>query len=891
MLEGQCGTVLCEQISPQYTGWQHPIGCALGDASSRQLGAVVLVSSFAEVLGDDQAELWMGGHPLFKEIMSEPGAPVHYFSRESKMLRTVAPYWNLSVKIIEARNIAKRDLVSESDCYVAIRLPTASAKNHRTTTVLNSSNPVWNETFHYKINSHVKNVLELSLFDEDSLSRDDLCSTVFYDLNNLSPGDSTMRHVFKLNPESKEELLVEFSIEESKDPPVEIVTNGVLVACPFSRLEVEVDVEKTKRHTIPEGKENLTLQVSGAFEEEQSVFNPLKESTSKSPVTFHLNRDLETELKIKLTKDTVPTSCLCLVVSRMLHFLQDKDVDLKLKARDSSEDLDVRLSFDLSRQEKDFLLQRQKLVSEAFQKVLHLDSSLESDEVPVVAVVGSGGGVRAMTCLYGSLLGLQMLNLIDTVTYIAGVSGSTWWVACFKVLCMSSLYTEPDWSHQNLQPLIDRTQAQITKSQTHMFSVPQLLYYCHELKKRSKEGQAISLIDLWGLVIEYIIHGKENEATLSGQQEAIAKGQNPYPIYTAVNMKEGFLSNQSVTEWCEFTPHEVGFPKYGAFIRSEDFGGEFYMGHLIKKHAESRIPFLLGLWSSIFSTNLAQVWTSLTGSVPHWLQWLTDTVLNRENAPEQTKVPTVLDTFFITPTSIITHFLEEVLTDRPVISHSYNFLRGFTLHRDYSRSNQFTAWKVKHLDAFPNQLTPTDPKLHLVDSGFSINTGFPPLLRPERNVDVILSFNFSWGDQFKGLKLTEQYCSDHRLPFPRVNLAEVEQQPLKECYVFSDENNPHAPIVLHFPMVNATFQTFKAPGLARLTEQEVTDGQVDVHSKQSAYRTFDVSYTPEEFTQLVTLSCYNVLNNEEALLKVLQQALERKRRARGQPPKPKQFSP
>lgn len=47
-------------------------------------------------------------------------------------------------------------------------------------------------------------------------------------------------------------------------------------------------------------------------------------------------------------------------------------------------------------------------------------------------------------------------------------------------------------------------------------------------------------------------------------------------------------------EWVEFTPYEVGFLKYGAFIRAEDFGSEFFMGRLMKKLPESRICFMQG---------------------------------------------------------------------------------------------------------------------------------------------------------------------------------------------------------------------------------------------------------------------------------------------------------
>uniref|UniRef100_A0A8C4RN15 PLA2c domain-containing protein n=1 Tax=Erpetoichthys calabaricus TaxID=27687 RepID=A0A8C4RN15_ERPCA len=48
-----------------------------------------------------------------------------------------------------------------------------------------------------------------------------------------------------------------------------------------------------------------------------------------------------------------------------------------------------------------------------------------SKQVPVIAVLGSGGGIRAMLSLLGSLSGLQEIGVLDCVTYICGVSGST----------------------------------------------------------------------------------------------------------------------------------------------------------------------------------------------------------------------------------------------------------------------------------------------------------------------------------------------------------------------------------------------------------------------------------------------------------------------------------
>ena len=42
-----------------------------------------------------------------------------------------------------------------------------------------------------------------------------------------------------------------------------------------------------------------------------------------------------------------------------------------------------------------------------------------------------------------------------------------------------------------------------------------------------------------------------------------------------------------------------------------------------------------------------------------------------------------------------------------------------------------------------DQLANSAKHIYLVDSGLVFNSPFPPLLRPERNVDIFLSFDFS----------------------------------------------------------------------------------------------------------------------------------------------------
>lgn len=48
------------------------------------------------------------------------------------------------------------------------------------------------------------------------------------------------------------------------------------------------------------------------------------------------------------------------------------------------------------------------------------------------------------------------------------------------------------------------------------------------------------------------------------------------------------------TEWFEFSPYEVGMQKYGAFIPTELFGSEFFMGRLMKRIPEPEMCYMLG---------------------------------------------------------------------------------------------------------------------------------------------------------------------------------------------------------------------------------------------------------------------------------------------------------
>uniref|UniRef100_A0A8C3KKI1 Phospholipase A2 n=1 Tax=Calidris pygmaea TaxID=425635 RepID=A0A8C3KKI1_9CHAR len=716
-------------------------------------------------------------------------------------------------------------LKANSDCYVSLSLPTASVQQFRTKTVQNNKNPTWNETFHFTIQSQVKNILELKVCDEDNITQDDHLLTVFFDVSKIQLGEN-IQLSFQLNPQVqikfKDKAKGLWSGETRFPSRVSHVRAFLTVHLRKFALTVDGSYEGTQTHTL------------------SSCLCPT------SPARFHYIKYNQSALTVALPRRR-RTQGLCF----------------------RPRDLDARLGFDLCTDEQNFLQNRRKVVAAALKDVLHLEEDLQDHEVPIVAVTTAGCGIRALTAMYGSILGLQKLRVLDCISYISGSSGTTW--------TMTKLYEDADWSRKDLGEIIIEARKQASKCKMGAFCMRSLRNYYRELSQRTQAGHKTSFIDLWGLMIESMLN---DGVILSDQRRAVNQGQNPLPIYLALNVKDK-VTTKDFREWVEFTPYEVGFLKYGAFIRAEDFGSEFFMGRLMKKLPESRICFMQGMWSSIFSKNLLDAWHAADNSEDFWHRWTQDKVTEIEEQPDLPEKPYEMATCMFTPTSGLSTTLRDILTDRPAVSKYHNFLRGFQMHNEYIQQEHFTKWKDTLLDTSPNDLRGNSDHLELVDAAFFFETSCPPLMRPERKVDVIIHLNYTGGSQTVPLEQACRYFSEQGIPFPSIGLKDDEKN-LKECYVFDGADTPGAPLLLYFPLVNDTFQRYVAPGMAR-SAAEMELGKVDISSFRSPYSTREVSLKAEDFNKLLKLANYNIMNNENMILQALRTAVARKKQATSQP--------
>nr|XP_060616827.1 cytosolic phospholipase A2 epsilon-like [Anolis sagrei ordinatus] len=794
-----------------------------------------------------------------------------------------SPCYLLTVRIIRMRNLHQEDFLSETDCYVTLWLPTASSEKVQTKTVSNCKDPVWNEAFFFRIQSQVKNVLELTICDEDIL-KDDNYRIILFDIAKVPLGESIFMK-FELNSQKHEELEVEFTLENIAGPPETIITNGAIMFRQLCCMEILSTQKKRKKKKKKKRskKHDITCTLKGSFEETQSISLGCASSLHfNEPSLFHYAKYRQAELDVLLPrKRSLPLFCSCVShgagLNRKMHwalpvnsfpidrevFKEEKEFNLHFKVKDCPPCPDVRLGFDLCPEEQEFLTKRKRVAADAFKRVLQLEEDLQDDEVPVVAIMTTGGGFRALTALYVHLLTIQSLDVLDCIFYLTGLSGTTW--------TMSHLYEDPYWSCKNLEEVLSDVHKQVRKNKfLASFSPERLKYYAKDLWQRHQEGHSISFTDLWGLLIESMLRDGENPHKLSDQQQALAHGQNPLPIYLCLNVKEK-RSNHGFREWMEFTPYEIGFQKYGAYIPAEYFGSEFFMGRLMKKIPESRICYLEGIWSSVFSLSLMDVWFLTVSSEDFWETWTRERVTEIDVSNEAYILPTRTEC----PPNSLANVFQDIIMWRPAVSVIPNFLKGCPMNNRYLESD-FSKWKDCDLDNFPNQLTGSEDYLYLVDTAFSLDTSYPPLMRPERKVDLIIHLNYSSGSQLLPLSKASDYFLKQGIPFPKNVPRDETEKHVKECYLLGEEEGPETPLVLLFPLVCDTFREYKAPGVKRSPE-EMKDGDIDLTSSLGPYNVYTLRYPEEDFEKLTKLTEYNILNNKDMLLKALRAAVGRKR--------------
>ncbi|AEO66896.1 uncharacterized protein THITE_2115438 [Thermothielavioides terrestris NRRL 8126] len=394
----------------------------------------------------------------------------------------------------------------------------------------------------------------------------------------------------------------------------------------------------------------------------------------------------------------------------------------------------VRVSGELCDEEKTFLERRRKMIVPALARYLGIEEGdIHPDDVPTIAMCGSGGGLRALVAGTGSFLATAEDGLFDCVTYVSGVSGSCW---------LQSLYYS-SVTGANFHRAIDHLKARLgthiayppvafaslTSSPTNKYLLSGVVE-----KLKGDPGAQFGLVDVYGMLLAarlLIPKGElgvnEKDFKLSNQREYVKYGQNPLPIYTAVRHEipeldspdyggPGSISEEAKDrakreawfQWFEITPYEFFCEEFSAGIPTWALGRKFKNGTDLASPSglrlpEIRMPLLLGIWGSAFCATLSHYYReirplvkSLTGlqSVDE-LIWGHNKDLSKVHPIEPASIP--------------------------------NFVHGM-----YGQLPQAVPQAV-----YDNE------HIQLMDAGMSNNLPIYPLLRPGRDVDIVVAFDAS----------------------------------------------------------------------------------------------------------------------------------------------------
>ncbi|RSL73307.1 hypothetical protein CEP54_000410 [Fusarium duplospermum] len=394
---------------------------------------------------------------------------------------------------------------------------------------------------------------------------------------------------------------------------------------------------------------------------------------------------------------------------------------------------EVRVSSELCDEEKAYLARRKRVARIGLARYLGLEEDeVHPDDVPTIAMCGSGGGLRALIAGTGSILATEEDGLFDCVTYTSGVSGSCW----LQALNLTS------FNKGSLSNLLDHLKA---RASTHiayppvafqsLASMPTNKYLLSGMVEKLKgdPNADFGLVDVYGVLLaaRYLVPKgdlgvNDRDFKLSNQRQYIQYGQLPLPIYTAVrheipdlpasasqNPIESEIAKEEAKkeawfQWFEITPYEFFCEEFGAGIPTWALGRKFNEGKDVPpEHGfhlpEIRLPLLMGVFGSAFCATLSHYYREIKPLV----QGLAG---------------------FGTIDELISTRDDDLVKVHPIDpARIPNFAYG--MHGKLEKTTPTSIYDNEYIQ--------------LMDAGMSNNLPIYPLLRPGRDIDVVIAFDAS----------------------------------------------------------------------------------------------------------------------------------------------------
>ncbi|KAJ7373916.1 Cytosolic phospholipase A2 [Desmophyllum pertusum] len=237
------------------------------------------------------------------------------------------------------------------------------------------------------------------------------------------------------------------------------------------------------------------------------VSNNKNPEWKEEPFIFHIDPEEDNVLELTLWDEDYDSDdqigdavCIPLALKKMqlwkpelktLKFGEYSEVDIILEATSVSEQSpDLRYSVDLCDKENEFREKRTAMVFEAMKTMLGDQGPQNMDEVPTIAVLGSGGGYRATTGFSAACRALDEMDLLNCVTYLTGLSGSAW--------SLSLLYSQTSGDKIDTRETQKNIREQLQWGPMWLLTPRRVMQYVKEITEKWKKGQPVSLTDFYG---------------------------------------------------------------------------------------------------------------------------------------------------------------------------------------------------------------------------------------------------------------------------------------------------------------------------------------------------------------------------------------------------------
>lgn len=528
------------------------------------------------------------------------------------------------------------------------------------------------------------------------------------------------------------------------------------------------------------------------------------------------------------------------------------------------------------KQETHYLAARKDSAFKAVQKLLN-NQSLTHETMPRIGLCGSGGGMRAMLETMGWLEGADQIDLLDTIWYVSGLSGSTWafnpWISSQR---SPAEYTKLLIPHLS-KSLTDHVRTLIHERFTELMATLAQTYY----NKRT-----LTVIDIYGALLSEVLFQPalipmSQRMSLLG--DSIHSGAYPFAISTAaVGSNDTVLKTFGHLPTVEFTPLFTGSFELGCFVPTWSFGRVFSHGSSREIEPQSLFPetsLVLDSIPEIERAAIIRLWDLIKSyeNDPYYGQevplgylmgicgsaFSTD-FFNALFELYQLIKPGALDQDTEKPLKlcldILQHLLEGLIGDLGD-KLSQGELSEDEIHA-YLQNHELGAAHVPNMRfELTQQPFDTLPDISLVDAGFNLdilnraNLGILPLLY--RDLDVIYIIDSSADlEGAPSLRAAEDLAQRLGLPFPKISYEDIATKPLS---VFYDEDGK-APTIVYMPGIM----------------NERYNNQLNRSVDPGIYPAQQFQYTQQEAEDLIGLISFTVLEQKDVLIDTLRQAVAKK---------------